>query len=108
MLEFAFDLKLDVAVRIEAETFEDAVKFLKDNLDCAWAEFKQREGDEPTVYGEATLNGEVTKDMLFEPEVCPECEAIEDTSEWGTVGDGYDGYCPNCADKREREGVYDL
>lgn len=35
------------------------------------------------------------------PVVCPGCEAVEGTSEWGTVGDGFDGYCPSCADKRD-------
>jgi hypothetical protein len=42
-----------------------------------------------------------------EPEVCPECGAVEGTEEWGTVGDGFDGYCPSCADKREAAGVYE-
>lgn len=32
---------------------------------------------------------------------CPRCGAVEGTHEWGTVGDGFDGYCPSCADKRE-------
>ncbi len=35
-------------------------------------------------------------------EICtnPDCKAIEGTAKWGTVGDGGDGYCPSCADKR--------
>jgi len=36
-------------------------------------------------------------------ETCPECGAVEGSPEWGTVGDGYDGYCPSCADQREEE-----
>lgn len=40
-------------------------------------------------------------------ECCPGCGAVEGTPEWGTVGDGFDGYCPSCADKREEEGVYE-
>lgn len=32
---------------------------------------------------------------------CTECGAIPGTSEYGTVGDGYDGLCPSCADKAE-------
>ena len=32
---------------------------------------------------------------------CPNCGAVEGTEEWGTVGDGFDGYCPGCADERE-------
>ena len=36
-----------------------------------------------------------------ETEVCPGCGAIEGLPEWGTVGDGFDGYCPSCADRRE-------
>lgn len=39
---------------------------------------------------------------------CPDCGAIEGTSEWGTVGDGFDGYCPSCADKREANGELEI
>src|SRR5215472_4379030 len=28
-------------------------------------------------------------------EVCPGCGAVEGTEAWGTVGDGFDGYCPS-------------
>ena len=45
--------------------------------------------------------------VLDAGEACPECRAVEGTDDWGTVGDGYDGYCPSCADKREEAGVYD-
>lgn len=38
-------------------------------------------------------------------EVCPDCGAVEGSPEWGTVGDGFDGYCPSCADKRDH--LYD-
>jgi hypothetical protein len=34
-------------------------------------------------------------------ETCPGCGAVEGTPEWGTVGDGFNGYCPSCADKIE-------
>jgi hypothetical protein len=44
--------------------------------------------------------------VLDAGESCPECRAVEGTEDWGTVGDGYDGYCPSCADKREKAGVY--
>lgn len=32
---------------------------------------------------------------------CVDCGAIEGTEEYGTPGDGFDGRCPNCADKHE-------
>lgn len=35
--------------------------------------------------------------------VCRECGAVPGTAEYGTVGDGYDGLCPSCADKAEEE-----
>lgn len=38
---------------------------------------------------------------IDEDNACSGCGAIEGTPEWGTVGDGHDGYCPACADKRE-------
>ena len=45
-------------------------------------------------------------ESCLEQVTCPECSAVEGTEKWGTVGDGYDGYCPSCADKREEDGVY--
>ena len=36
-------------------------------------------------------------------EVCSECRAIPGSPEYGTVGDGFDGLCPSCADKAETE-----
>lgn len=105
MTDYAFDLKLDVALRVKADTFEDAVRLLKEKLDCAEANFGSWPNGDPIV-AEATLNGSVIKNMLFEvdgeePTVCPECGALEGDPEWGTVGDGFDGYCPSCADKRD-------
>jgi hypothetical protein len=40
--------------------------------------------------------------------VCPGCSAVEGSPEWGTVGDGFDGYCPSCADKREADGAVEI
>jgi predicted metal-dependent peptidase len=34
-------------------------------------------------------------------EACRECGAVPGTPEYGTVGDGFDGLCPSCADKAE-------
>lgn len=51
----------------------------------------------PAEY-EASLHADPDDD---EPEVCPSCGAVEGTDAWGTAGDGFDGYCPSCADKRE-------
>jgi hypothetical protein len=36
-------------------------------------------------------------------EACEECGAIPGTPDYGTVGDGFDGLCPSCADKAEAE-----
>jgi hypothetical protein len=105
MTEFAFDLRLDVAMRVEAESFEAAVKLLREKFNCADANFGAWDNGDP-ILAEASLTYEPNKDSLFEVdgdpvEVCPECGAIEGTPEWGTVGDGFDGYCPDCADKRD-------
>lgn len=105
MTEFAFDLKLNVAVRVNASTFAEAASILHDKLSCADANFGAWPNGDPIV-AEVFLSGDVKPDMLFEVDgeeavVCPDCQAIEGTEEWGTVGDGYDGYCPSCADKRE-------
>jgi hypothetical protein len=43
----------------------------------------------------------------IEETTCPGCGVVEGTREYGTVGDGFDGYCPSCADKREAEGKND-
>jgi hypothetical protein len=44
----------------------------------------------------------------LEDATCPGCDAVEGTPEWGTVGDGFDGYCPSCADEREEDGTVEL
>lgn len=38
---------------------------------------------------------------LADMEPCRECGAIPGTPAYGTVGDGYDGLCGNCADRHE-------
>lgn len=108
MKEYAFDLTLRAAIRVPADSFEQAVAWLKEAFDCADANFGAWPGGDP-ITGETSLAAdEVTKDMLFEvdgdqPEICPGCGAIEGEPDWGTVGDGFDGYCGSCADKREGE-----
>lgn len=104
--EYAFDVTLTVALRVKATSFEEAAKMLKAELECADSNFGSWPDGSP-ITGEASLAvDKVTKDMLFEfdgdqAEVCRRCEAIEGEPEWGTVGDGYDGYCASCADKRQ-------
>jgi hypothetical protein len=73
MTEYAFDLKLDVAMRVKADTFEQAVAMLKDTLDCAQANFGAWPCGEP-VTAEASLNGAVTRDMLYEVDGEPHTE----------------------------------
>lgn len=34
-------------------------------------------------------------------DTCWKCGAVPGTSAYGTVGDGFDGLCPSCADKEE-------
>jgi hypothetical protein len=63
--EYAFDLKLDVALRVRAATFEAAVKILKERLDCAEANLGAWPNGDP-ILCEASLNGEVTPEMLYE------------------------------------------
>ena len=107
--EYAFDLKLNVAIRVSASSFEEARSILLERLDAADSNFGAFPNGDPIV-GEASLAGDVTKDMLFEVDgdpatVCPGCAAIEGEEEWGTVGDGFDGYCGSCADKREEKNL---
>lgn len=107
--EYAFDLKLDVSLRVRASSYEQAVKKLRRKLDCANANFGAWDNGDP-ILAEASLNYDPPKDALYEfdgdpAEVCPGCGAIEGEPEWGTVGDGFEGYCGNCADKREEHGA---
>lgn len=105
MREYAFDIKLDAVARVEAASFKEAVEMLQREMTCielGWS----ADGVELT---EATMNEEPT---LYEVDgedavTCPGCGAVEGEDEWGTVGDGFDGYCPSCADEREEQGVYD-
>lgn len=64
----------------------DAIAFVCND----WAEYL-RAGDEDF---ESYVEDAVT---------CPSCGAVEGGPTWGTVGDGYGGYCPSCADAREGE-----
>jgi hypothetical protein len=45
--------------------------------------------------------------LLNEPapddDPCTQCGAVPGTEEYGTVGDGFDGLCPSCADAVEPE-----
>ncbi|MER9436728.1 hypothetical protein NKJ04_17695 [Mesorhizobium sp. M0618] len=38
-----------------------------------------------------------------EADICTECGDHPGSETYGTVGDGYDGLCPSCADKAEEE-----
>jgi hypothetical protein len=41
------------------------------------------------------------EDVDEDQEPCRKCGAYPGTSEYGTLGDGFDGLCPSCADKAE-------
>ncbi len=112
MKEYAFDLTLRVAIRVPAENSGQAVERLKEVFDCADSNFGAWPNGDP-VTGEASLAEDVTTQNLFEidgdqSEVCPSCGAVEGELEWGTVGDGFDGYCASCADKREETGEVEI
>ncbi len=109
MKEYAFDLRLKAAIRVKAASLADAIKALQAELDCAEANFGAWPDGSPII-GEVSLAAIPTGDDLFEIDgdsdvcVCPDCAAVEGEPEWGTVGDGFDGYCPSCADAREASG----
>lgn len=107
LIEYALDLRLIASIRVKATSFVEAVKMLKAEFDCADANFGAWPDGSP-ITGEVNLIDEPSKEMLYEPEVCPGCEAIEGEPEWGTVGDGFDGYCASCADKREEDGTVEI
>jgi len=59
-------------------------------------------GEDPGLYVQAWVwvNDDERED------VCHKCGTVEGTPEYGTVGDGFDGLCPSCADAAEaREGT---
>lgn len=66
------------------------------DLPGAEAYFEKAKRDHALVLAEMALD-------LDEIVECPDCQAIEGTPAWGTVGDGFDGYCPSCADARFNE-----
>ncbi len=59
--------------------------------------------DDGNVYESEEGGAWVDTQMWIEYEVCSKCNAIEGSPEWGTVGDGFDGMCPCCADKEEEQ-----
>lgn len=110
--EYAFDLKLKASIRVKADSFAEARRLVNEHLDAADSNFGSWPDGSP-ILGEASLISVVTKDMLFEVDgepatVCPSCSAIEGEPEWGTVGDGFDGYCPSCADRRRSNGEVEI
>lgn len=113
MKEYAFDLRLKVSLRVKAKTLADAIKMLKAELDCAESNFGAWPNGDPIV-GEVSLAAVPTAHDLYEIDhdcdvcVCPKCAAVEGEPEWGTVGDGFDGYCPSCADAREESGEVEV
>lgn len=68
------------------------------------------ECDEPSVTTITERNGDEVClcQMCLDDRTCPGCDAVEGTEKWGTVGDGFDGYCPSCADEREENGTVEI
>lgn len=100
---YLFDTALTASIRVEAKSVEEARAMLRAALDCADTNFGAFPNGDP-------ITGEVSGDYFGlveidgeEPTECPSCGAVEGEPEWGTVGDGADGYCPSCADKRDAE-----
>jgi hypothetical protein len=113
MHEYAFDAVMRVSgFRIKAHSLREAVVKLNELLDCCDANLGAYENGDP-ILAEASLKTAITTDDCYEMDsgeccVCPECAAVEGEPEWGTVGDGFDGYCPSCADKREETGEVEI
>lgn len=95
-------------------TFADAFKFFNEKAterDRAIADMVDTNDElevDGAILSEGDDDGAWVNAWVWVPfESCAECGAVEGTPEWGTVGDGFDGYCPSCADKREEQGVYE-
>jgi hypothetical protein len=102
--EYAFDVSLAAAIRIQAEDEQTARDLLDEILDGATLQLV----DEPRAANlklEASLRGEPA---LFEVDSvdcmdsCPRCHGPSPDG-----GDGYDGYCADCADHLEAKGHWD-
>ena len=65
------------------------------------ADLRAEENDEGGILQQAADDINRKWLELDDVTVCPGCGAVEGTAEWGTVGDGFDGYCPSCADQRD-------
>lgn len=82
-----------------------AYRSLHNGLSDMIEEGRLKESDIPDDY--RWLVDTLVKLVDLDPEpiheltVCLDCGAVEGSPEWGTVGDGFDGYCGSCADKRE-------
>lgn len=74
----------------------------------AWSQMRKPDST-ANVFDIADETGNITHIDLqeldeeddFDEEPCRLCGAVPGTPEYGTVGDGYDGMCPSCADAEE-------
>ena len=111
MPNYGVEFTLRAAAHLDAESVEKLRELLAERLDCITANLGLWPENVTEVH-DAFL-AEVSFDIDSKPEIfeidgeevttCPDCGAVEGTPEWGTVGDGFDGYCPSCADKRDAE-----
>lgn len=103
MKTYSFDVKLQAVAQVQAASHKEAAKLLEDNMDSIELEYRALYDTGAIELTEASLCADPELYAVDHEEIviCPECGAVEGEPEWGTVGDGHDGYCPNCADKRE-------
>lgn len=128
---WSIDIKICATAYIKAETEEEAMKIAND-LKNNGLELDEQDGETPisckqysdpdlpdvSLSPAMTLYGpweESTPDCVHDYEeedededTCLGCGAVPGTPEYGTVGDGFDGYCPSCADKREVSGEVEV
>lgn len=112
MHEYLIDVTLNVSLRAKGRNWAEVKAQLDTLLDCADANFGAFANGAP-ILGEASLSHPIDFSNVAEvdgddPCQCPDCGAIEGEPEWGTVGDGFDGYCGSCADKREADGTVEI
>ena len=107
MPKFSFDFSLCGAATVTADTLDEAREILRRRLDAADALLDVDQHGQGGMIAEVSMDGKAALYAIDFEEACecPGCGAVEGTDDWGTVGDGFDGYCPSCAD--ERDGEYD-
>jgi hypothetical protein len=122
--EDGLDPKQEALAKIEGLTISDVLRFFYDRATprdkeiAAMVDTDDELETDGAILSEGEDNGAFVLTWSWvdfdgtkfdkEADACPDCGAVEGTPEWGTVGDGFDGYCPSCADKREENGTVEV